>query len=163
MPKCNLAKPNRDCRFRLQNGRRKVLPIFTKFTAAALAGAVALTVAAPASANDRYYRHRDDAAIAIGAGVVGLALGAALASGSRNNRYDYDDNYYYPRQRYYQSYPQQYYYSYPQQYYQQDYYYSYPRGYNNSRRWNNHNYRNRQDGWRQYDRRSQRYDYDDDD
>ncbi len=166
MPKCNLTKPNRDCRFRLQNGRRKVLPIFKKFTAAALAGAVALTVAAPASANDRYYRHRgggDDAAIAIGAGVIGLALGAALASGSRNNRYDYDDNYYYPRQRYYQSYPQQYYYSYPQQYYQQDYYYSYPRGYNNSRRWNKHYYRNRQDGWRQYERRSQRYDYDDDD
>lgn len=49
---------------------------------AALA-ACALTASAPAMARDGY---RDDtAAVAIGAGVVGLALGAALAD--RGDRY----------------------------------------------------------------------------
>jgi hypothetical protein len=66
--------------------------------------------AAPAEARDRYYRHHrgdNDAAIAIGAGLVGLAIGAAIASDNDRDRY-YDDRYYYydrrhyyPRQRYY--------------------------------------------------------------
>lgn len=67
--------------------------------AAALAATVGLT-AAPAEARDRY-RHRgggDDAAIAIGAGIVGLALGAAIAS---NRRDRYDDGYYNYDRRYY--------------------------------------------------------------
>ena len=131
----------------------QVLPIFKKLTTAAIAGVVTLTVAAPAEARDRYYRHHrgggDDAAIAIGAGVIGLALGAAIASGNRNDRDYYDDRYYYPRQNYYESYPQQYY-AYPQQYYRQDYYQSYPRGYNNNRRWKKHH--NRHDRWRRHDR-----------
>jgi hypothetical protein len=80
-------------------------------------GATALVATAtPAAARDRYYRgHRggDDAAIAIGAGLVGLAIGAAIASDNRRDRYYggyYDRGYYprsyYPRYRtYYQSYP----------------------------------------------------------
>jgi hypothetical protein len=66
-----------------------------KFAAAALIPALAL-IAAPAQARDGYYRGHgggDDAAIAIGAGIVGLALGAALASGSRDRDYYYEDNY----------------------------------------------------------------------
>ena len=158
MSQCGFIQPSRDGRVPAsETGDAKVLPIFKKLTTAAVAGAVALTVAAPAEANDRYYRHRgggDDAAIAIGAGVIGLALGAALASGSRNDRYYDDDSYYYPRQRYYQSYPQQYYYYYPQQYYRQDYYYSYPRGYGNYRR--RGNYYDRHERWHE---RNQYYRY----
>lgn len=98
--------------------------------AAALAGSAAMT-AAPAQARD-YYRHRgggDDAAIAIGAGVVGLALGAALAS-DRHDRY-YDDHYYYDDDYYYRERPRVYYYNtYPQYYYN---YRSYPRYYRHDR------------------------------
>lgn len=113
--------------------------MFKKLAAAvALAG---IAIAAPAQARDGYYRHDrggDDAAIAIGAGVVGLALGAALASGSRDRDYYYEDGYY-PRQTYYQSYPQYYggYDSYYYGSYPQTYYRSYPRNYyrGGDRRW----------------------------
>ena len=47
----------------------------------ALGASTLVATAAPAEARDRY-RHRgggDDAAIAIGAGLVGLAVGAAIA------------------------------------------------------------------------------------
>ncbi|MFS0850556.1 TrbC/VirB2 family protein [Novosphingobium panipatense] len=58
---------------------------------AAVAASVVMT-ASPAQAQDRYYDRGDNtAAIAIGAGVIGLALGAALA--------DRDDRYYYDRDR----------------------------------------------------------------
>ena len=65
--------------------------------AAAFAGALAAT--APAHARDRH--GDDDAAIAIGAGLVGLAIGAAIASDDRHDRY-YDRHYYrdYPRYHY---------------------------------------------------------------
>lgn len=84
----------------------------SKFAAAALIPALAL-ITAPAQARDGYYRGHgggDDAAIAIGAGVIGLALGAAISSGSRDRDYYYDDGYDYPRSSYYRSYPR--YYSY---------------------------------------------------
>ncbi|WP_408586307.1 hypothetical protein [Novosphingobium sp.] len=65
--------------------------------------ASALAAAAPAQAHDYYYdRHRgsDDAAIAIGAGIIGLAVGAAIASDHDDRRYYYRDRgYYYPRYR----------------------------------------------------------------
>ena len=104
-----------------------------KSAAAALIPALALT-AAPAQARDGYYRGHggDDAAIAIGAGVVGLALGAAIASGNRDRDYYYDDDYYYPRGAYYPAYPR--YYSYR---------YDYPR---HDRHWNGW-HGDRHDGW----------------
>ena len=70
--------------------------MFKKITLATVLGATALTAtAAPAMARP-YYRHHDGgdtAAIAIGAGILGLAVGAIAAS--NNNRNDrYDDRYY---------------------------------------------------------------------
>lgn len=68
-------------------------------------GAIAAT-AAPAEARDHrgYYRydrhhHHDNTGAAVAAGVVGLALGAALASSSNNHGYysrgyAYNDRYY---------------------------------------------------------------------
>lgn len=66
------------------------------------AGAMAAT---PAQARDRYDRRGDNgAAVAIGAGIVGLAIGAAIA-GSNNRDRRYDDRYYYqPRTTYYPRY-----------------------------------------------------------
>ncbi len=100
----------------------------------ALAPALAMAVAAPASARDGRFNDRrggnDDAAIAIGAGVIGLALGAAIASSDRDRDrdrdyyYDDDDDYYagdaYPRRSYYYG-------SYPR--YNARPSYGYPRGY----------------------------------
>ena len=98
---------------------------------AGLIAATALT-AAPAEARDyyRYGRHHDRTGTAIAAGVVGLALGAALASSSRD-RY-YDDGYYYPRYRSSYYYPQSYYYAYPRH---RTYYYNgYDRDYRYERK-----------------------------
>lgn len=73
------------------------MKLFRKTILAAALGAAALTTSSPALA-DRWRGHRhdggDDAAIAIGAGVVGLALGAAIASNSRDRYYDRVDYYY---------------------------------------------------------------------
>ncbi|MEO0032599.1 MAG: hypothetical protein RIS94_2357 [Pseudomonadota bacterium] len=96
--------------------------------------AAALASAAPAEARDRWHRGGDDtAAWAIGAGIVGLAIGAAIASDHDDRDYDgYYSRGYYPRYRggYYYSYP-----SYP----------AYPvyRGYDS---------RYRNDEWRQHER-----------
>lgn len=70
------------------------MTIFSKAALAAGMGAMALAVSAPAQARP-YYHHGggDDAAIAVGAGLVGLVIGAAIASSDRD-RY-YDDGYYY--------------------------------------------------------------------
>lgn len=85
--------------------------------------ASALTAAAPAEARSyyRYGRHHggDDAAIAIAAGIAGLAIGAAISDNNRGRYYDrgyYYDSY--PRYRGYYSYPSYYYNSYPDYYYQ---------------------------------------------
>lgn len=81
--------------------------------------ATALTAAVPADAQRyRHYRGHDDGGTAIVAGIAGLAIGAAIASDHRDDRYrdryyaergfayDYDDNYYrshnyYPNDGYY--------------------------------------------------------------
>lgn len=67
--------------------------------------------ATSAEARDRRYDRDNDAALAIGAGVVGLALGAAIAS-DRNDRYYRGDRYYYRGDRYYRGYPRGDYYYY---------------------------------------------------
>ncbi|MBO9543669.1 hypothetical protein [Caulobacter sp.] len=64
---------------------------------AAGAAALSLVVATTASADPRYRHHRghgnDTAAVAVAAGIVGLAVGAAISDGNRGDRY-YDDRYY---------------------------------------------------------------------
>ena len=73
----------------------------TKKIAMAVAlGASALTASAPASAQYyhgyRHERYDNGAGVAIGAGILGLALGAAIASGSDQHRTyrSYDNGYY---------------------------------------------------------------------
>lgn len=71
----------------------------TSGLAAVIAVGAVMATASPASA-DRYRRHHhhgggdDEVAAAILGGVAGLALGAALSSGSRRNGRYYDDGYY---------------------------------------------------------------------
>ena len=98
--------------------------------------ATATMASAPVQAQsyDRYDRHRGgDAGAAIAAGIVGLAIGAALSSGS-HGRY-YNDGYYNSRYRGDYDYPQQTYYNYN----------NYPRGYNydNYQRGYDYNYDDR--------------------
>ncbi len=62
-------------------------------TLAATALVATAVTATPAAARDRHRGGDDTAAIAIGAGVVGLALGAIIAS-SNNDRDRYRDRYY---------------------------------------------------------------------
>jgi hypothetical protein len=89
---------------------------------AALA-AGAMTAATSAKAHDR--DHNDDtAAIAIGAGIIGLAVGAAIASDNdRYYRYRGPEyGYYYPPPRvHYRGYPRPYYRAYPRGYYHDRY------------------------------------------
>ena len=63
-------------------------------TLATALAASALASTSPAMARD-YHRHRgnDTAAIAVGAGILGLAIGAIAASSNNRSRV-YDDRYY---------------------------------------------------------------------
>lgn len=104
----------------------------------------ASTFAAATTAEARGYRGRgDDAAIAIGAGIVGIAIGAAIAD-------NHDDRYYYRDSGYYRPYPDRYYYYRERRYYRPHYDYRYRnhyrerdyrdyrhdrRGYYGNRRW----------------------------
>jgi len=105
----------------------KLLKSFGKKLAiGAVLSATLLAASAPAEARDRYYGHGrggNDAAIAIGAGVIGLAVGAAIAD--RGDRHYYDRGYYDTR-RYVtvRDRPGYYYYydGYPGRYYQDRYY-----------------------------------------
>lgn len=100
----------------MSGGWRNPMTIIRKAVLAGAFGAAALTAASPAMADDwRYRRHGggDTAGAAVAGGIIGLALGAAIAS---NNRDRYDDDYYYerryrqPRTRVYvyESYPRYY-------------------------------------------------------
>ena len=113
-------------------------PLFRKAALALALAATATIAAAPAEARDRWGRHRggDDAAIAIAAGIAGLAIGAAI---SDNGGRDYNDRY--NRGSYY----------YPQ-YRDSDYYNSYPQ-------YNYNNYNNYDRRYRDYDRRYRGYDW----
>jgi hypothetical protein len=113
--------------------------------AAALAAA-GLAFAAPASAHDRRGGGHD-AAIAIGVGVIGLAIGAAIASGRDEDRGDYEGGYY-PYNPRYRAYPYpayQTYRAYPV--YRE---YQYPRineRWERERHWREHERREHEGGW----------------
>ena len=60
-----------------------------------------VAAATTASADSRYghyrgHRGNDTAAVAVAAGIVGLAVGAAISDGNRNDRRYYDNGYYAP-------------------------------------------------------------------
>ena len=95
-------------------------------------------VATTADARDRYRHHDDDAAIAIGAGIVGLAIGAAIAS-------DHDDRYYYRDRRYYRAYPDHYYYERAPRGYYRDYRRN--RWYDRDSRYRGHKYYRKHKRW----------------
>lgn len=67
--------------------------IFKKAAFGTALAATAVVSASPAMARDYRRGHDDTAAVAIGAGVIGLALGAIIASSSRNNDRDRDRYY----------------------------------------------------------------------
>lgn len=70
------------------------MTLFKKSVLAAGLAASAFATTTPAMARDYYYHGNDDtAAIAIGAGILGLAVGAIAASSDRDDRY-YDGGYY---------------------------------------------------------------------
>ncbi|MEZ5736395.1 MAG: hypothetical protein R3E09_11470 [Novosphingobium sp.] len=124
---------------------------FKRFGLAAALAVGALAAATTAQARDRY-RDDDgsDVALAIGAGIIGLAIGAAIAD--RDDRHYYDRGYYghrrYVRVR---DYPGYYYYydGYPNRYYRDRYYDRYSGRYQRNR-WRDGYYNNR---WnRGYDR-----------
>ena len=98
------------------------------FSSAAFAAALAvgaMTVSTPADARGRYH-HRGGGALA--AGIVGLAVGAAIASDGPYYPAGYyygppPDYYYGPPRGYYYGYPDEYYYRpYPHRYYYHNYY-----------------------------------------
>jgi hypothetical protein len=79
--------------------------LLTSALAAVTAAAAVAAVATPAQAERYRYRHRDNndaAAAAVVGGIVGLALGAAIAGSNKDRRYDdgyyrrgyYDNGYY---------------------------------------------------------------------
>lgn len=92
------------------------------FAAALAVGAMAFGTTA--EAREHYRGHGgDEAALAIGAGIIGLAVGAAIASNSDRGYYDdgYYGGYYYGRPYYYPAYPRGYYYDhYPRRGYYHD-------------------------------------------
>jgi hypothetical protein len=123
------------------------LNTLAKTAIAGLIGSVALAAAAPAEAHGWHRGGGDDAAVAVGAGILGLAVGAAIASDSP--RYYYDDYYAgpayypaYPAYGYYNSYPvyraPRYYYNGYRQYRGYNGYRDYDRGYNHGYRHEGH-------------------------
>ncbi|TCU59798.1 hypothetical protein EDF58_102485 [Novosphingobium sp. PhB57] len=118
--------------------------------------ASALSASAPAMARDYYDRGGNDAAIAIGAGVIGLALGAALAD--RDDGRYYDRGYYGSRRYVTVRDRPGYYYYYqgaPNRYYRDRYYDRYYAPYYRERwggrdRWRDgrHAWRDDRRGWR---------------
>ncbi len=107
----------------IEMGGMMMLGSFGKIVLSAAVAVGSLTAATTAEARDRHRDDGDDVAIAIGAGLVGLAIGAAIA--------DRDDHYYYDRRHYHRrhyvrfhDHPGYYYYyeGYPDRYYRDRYY-----------------------------------------
>ncbi|MFC0205926.1 hypothetical protein [Novosphingobium soli] len=125
-----------------------------KFILGAALSASALLATSPAQARDRYYdRGNDTAAIAIGAGVIGLALGAALAD--RDDRYYYDRGYWGSRRYVTVRDRPGYYYYYdgaPNRYYRDRYYDRYYSSWSRDR-WSGNRWSRGRDDWRRGDRR----------
>ena len=77
------------------------MSIFRKTLLATTLAATAFVSASPAMARDGYHRDHDNtAAVAIGAGIIGLAIGAIVASSSNHDDryrdgYSYNDSGYY--------------------------------------------------------------------
>ncbi|MCJ2183202.1 hypothetical protein MTR62_10930 [Novosphingobium sp. 1949] len=69
------------------------MTIFKKTILAGTLAATAIVSTSPAMARDAYRGHDNTAAVAVGAGILGVALGAIIAS-SNSDRY-YDDGYAY--------------------------------------------------------------------
>lgn len=108
-----------------------------RVTLAVSLAVIGLGAATTAEARDRYGDRGDRAAIAIGAGVIGLAIGAAIAD--RGDRY-YNDRSYYPQRRYVRvrGYPDYYYYypNNPNRYYRDRYYNRHYRDWHDRRGYN---------------------------
>ena len=107
---------------------------FSKLTTGVIAGTALVAMATPAEAQHRHFRHHrgDRTALAVGVGALGLAVGAALASGGRDRGYYgrgyYGDRGYYGGRAYYDGY-----YGRPYAYgYGDDGYYGRPYGYGSS-------------------------------
>lgn len=71
------------------------MSIFKKTVLGTALAASALGASAPAMARDYYRDHDNTAAVAIGAGIIGLALGAVIASSNHDNDRYYDRGYAY--------------------------------------------------------------------
>lgn len=71
----------------------EAMNVFKKTALAAGLAATALATTTPAMARDWHRGNDNTAAVAIGAGILGLAVGAIAASSSRD-RDRYDDRYY---------------------------------------------------------------------
>lgn len=73
------------------------MSIFKKAALGTALAATALVSASPAMARDYHRDHDNTAAVAIGAGVIGLALGAIIASSDNDRHRDryYDSSYAY--------------------------------------------------------------------
>lgn len=114
--------------------KKELQKLGLKLGIGAALSACALMVSAPAMAHDRHRDRGDDVALAIGAGVVGLAIGAAIAD--RDDRY-YFDRGFYPARRYVtvRGYPGYYYYydGFPNRYFRDRYFDRYYAPYYRSR------------------------------
>ncbi|AIT79583.1 hypothetical protein [Novosphingobium pentaromativorans] len=137
--------------------KSRLKSLATKIGLGAFLAASTLALAAPAEARDRHH-DGDDAAIAIGAGLIGLAVGAALADDG--DRYYYDRDYY-PSRRYVtvRGYPGYYYYyeGRPNRYYRDRYYDRYYGRYHRERWSRDRDWRHDRRDWRR-DRRDWRHD-----
>jgi len=116
---------------------RAMIGSIKRVTLAVSLAVLGLGAVTTAEARDRYGDRGDNAAIAIGAGIVGLAIGAAIADRGDRNYYNRS---YYPQRRYVRvrGYDDYYYYypNNPNRYYRDRYYSRNYRDWNERRAYN---------------------------